>query len=71
MSAELIAIIAFGCIVVGLLLDDRRHADARMNGMQSRMDEMQSALGGLEERLARMGGMLAVGCRAAEPPETS
>ena len=71
MSAELIAIIAVGCTVVGLLLANRRHADVRMDGMQSRMDGMQSALGGLGERVARIEGMLAVAGHAPEPPETA
>ena len=62
MSAELIAIIAVRCTVVGLLLVSRRHADVRMDGIQS-------ALGRLGERVARIEGMLAVTGHAPEPPE--
>ena len=62
MSAELIAIIAVGCTVVGLLLANRRHADVRMDGMQT-------ALIGLGERVARIEGMLAVTGHAPERPE--
>ncbi len=53
MSAELVAIIAVGCTIVGLLLANRRHADVRMDGMQT-------ALAALGERVARIEGMLAV-----------
>lgn len=71
MSAELVAIIAVGCTVVGLLLADRRHANVRMDGMQVRMDRMQArmddhmdamqtALAALGERVARIEGMFAV-----------
>ena len=64
MSAELIAIIAVGCTVVGLLLTNRRHADARM-------DAMQMALAALGERVARIEGMFAVFGHSGElPPET-
>lgn len=82
MSAELIAIIAVGCTVVGLLLANRRHADARMDGMQARMDgmqarmddrmdAMQTALAALGERVARIEGMFAVFGHSGElPPET-
>ena len=62
MSAELIAIIAVGCTVVGLLLANRRHADVRMDGMQT-------ALSSLGERVARIEGMLAVTGRAPERSE--
>ena len=62
MSAELIAIIAVGCTVVGLLLANRRHADVRMDGMQT-------ALSSLGERVARIEGMLAVAGHAPGPPE--
>ena len=62
MSAELVAIIAVGCTIVGLLLANRRHADVRM-------DMMQTALGSLGERVACIEGMLAVVGHAPEPPE--
>lgn len=63
MSAELIAIIAVGCTVVGLLLASLRHADVRMDGIQS-------ALSRLGERVARIEGILAVTGHAPEPPES-
>ena len=78
MTPELIAIIAVGCTIVGLLLANRRHADARMDvmqtrmdGMQTCMDGMQTALGALAERVARIEGMLAAFGHAPEPTAES
>lgn len=63
MSAELVAIIAVGCAIAGLLLANRRHADVGMDGMQT-------TLAALGERVARIEGMLAVFGHASEqPPE--
>ena len=57
----LVAIVAAGCTIVGVLLANRRHADVQM-------DRMQTALAALGGRVARIEGMLAAGRRSGEQP---
>lgn len=70
MSAELVAIIAVGCTIVGLLLVDRRHVDVRMDGMQAALAVLGERVAHIDERVACIEGMLAVlGHTGERPPE--
>ena len=55
-----VANVSVGCTIVGILLAQRRHADARM-------DVMQTALGALAERVAKIEGMLFAFGHTPEP----
>lgn len=51
MSPELIAIIAVGIALAGLMLRGHHSLDKRMDGFDKRMDNFDNRMGGFDERM--------------------
>ena len=69
MSGEIIAILAVGVALAGLILSSSRglrqdmtrmesRLDERINGLESRFDAMEKQFGELRERMAHLEGLL-------------
>ena len=69
MSGEIIAILAVGVALAGLILTSNRglrqdmarmesRLDERINGLESRFDAMEKQFGELRERMAHLEGLL-------------
>ena len=56
MSPELIAILAIGVALAGLILQGQRGLGARMDRLEARMDRIESGMTEIRDRLSRLEG---------------
>ncbi len=56
MSPELIAILAVGAALAGLILQGQRGLGARMDRIEARMDRLEAGMTEIRDRLSRLEG---------------
>ena len=56
MSPELIAILAAGAGLAGLILQGQRGLGARIDGLDARMDRLEAGMTEIRDRLSRLEG---------------
>ncbi len=56
MSPELIAILAIGVALAGLILQGQRGLGARMDRIEARMDRLEAGMTEIRDRLSRLEG---------------
>ena len=56
MSLELIAILAVGVALAGLILQGQRGLGARMDRIEARMDRLEAGMTEIRDRLSRLEG---------------
>ena len=71
MSAELIGILSVGAALAGLVLALQSRTDKRLDAFGSELRVLGERVGGLEQRVARLEGLIEGLFRPAEPSEAA